>query len=794
MRLAGLKRMLTGTLRRQLVLGMVLLQAAMMSLFVWDHTLRQQSALLAQQSEHAVALSQSVSTSAAVWVASRDYSGLQEIVNGLARYPDLEHAIVLDLKGQVLAHSDVSRRGLYLADLPPRPALKILGQDAALVDVANPITLAGNHIGWVRIGLGQQSIAERLAHIAYDAVVYVLIAILLAAVLATVAARRLTRRLYAIQSVADAVQGGRHELRADIRGVDEAAQLARQFNGMLDTLEKHSEALGQANTALRSEIEQRRDAEEARDRMISVVEASPDYISMADPDGKVLYLNRGGWAMIGQAERPVDALRIPDMHPQWATDVILGQGFPAALRDGSWAGETALLNTRDGSEIPVSQIILAHRDPQGELLFLSTVMRDITERKLAEKQLERLNEGLEERVEQRTVEMKAAKEEAERANAAKSEFLSRMSHELRTPLNAILGFGQLLETEPDHPLTPIQLDSVHEILHAGGHLLELVNEVLDLSRIESGRLEIKLEPVPVAPIIEACLSQIRPLAAQRGIGVALQLNATCAMQADRTRLKQVLLNLLSNAVKYNREGGSIQVNCAPSGAQRLRISVRDSGHGIAADSLPRLFKPFERLESAYEGIEGTGIGLALSKKLVEAMLGTIGVETVQGEGSTFWFELPLAAEIEVVEEPAALSAPAVQTQPRNGRHTVLCIEDNAANLRLVQKIVATRADIELLDAGTAEAGLEITARQSPDLILIDINLPGMDGFEALRRLRENPVTRTIPVVALTANAMTRDIERGRAAGFNAYLTKPIDVAEFLDMIDRCLPASTENNA
>ncbi len=772
---------------------MVLVVATMMSLFVWDLTRRQQAAMLEQQSEHAVALARSVSASAAVWVASRDYSGLQEIVNGLARYPDLQHAIVLNTKGQVLAHTDASRRGLYLADLPARPKLEILGQDPVMVDVAGPITLAGNHIGWVRIGLGQQLIAGRLAAIARNGMVYALIAVVLAAVLATLAARRLTRRLYAIQSVADAVQAGRHELRADIRGMDEAAQLARQFNGMLDTLEKHSEALGQANTALRSEIEQRRDAEEARDRMISVMEASPDYISMAALDGKVLYLNRGGWAMIGQAEHRLDALRVADVHPQWATDIILGQGFPAALRDGSWIGETAVLN-RNGDEIPVSQIILDHRDPQGELLFLSTVMRDITERKLAEKQLERLNEGLEERVEQRTLEMKAAKEEAERANTAKSEFLSRMSHELRTPLNAILGFGQLLETEPEHPLTAIQLDNVREILHAGDHLLELVNEVLDLSRIESGRLELRLEAVAVAPVVEACLAQIRPLAAQRGIRVELEMNAPSAVQADRTRLKEVLLNLLSNAVKYNREAGSIRVACTLSGEDHLRISVRDNGHGIAAEALPRLFKPFERLESAYEGIQGTGIGLALSKKLVEAMHGDIGVETVQGTGSTFWFELPLATGGEAVDAPVATPAPVAQVAVRNGHHRVLCIEDNAANLRLVQKIVATRKDIEFFDAGTAEAGLEIVARQPPDLILLDINLPGMDGFDALRRLRENPGTRTIPVVALTANAMTRDAERGMAAGFDAYLTKPIDVAEFFDMIDRCLPARTETNA
>jgi PAS domain S-box-containing protein len=494
-----LKNLFGSTVRRQLVVGMVLVVTTMMSLFVWDLTRRQQVAMLAQQSEHAAALSRSVATSAAVWVASRDFSGLQEIVDGLATYPDLQHAIVLDTKGQVLAHSDVSRRGLYLADLPPQPVLEFLGQDAAMVDVANPIALAGNHIGWVRIGIGQESMAARLADIARDGVIYALIAIVLAAALAMLAARRLTRRLHAIQSVADAVQAGQHELRADVDGVDEAAQFARQFNSMLDTLEKHSEALGQANAALRSEIGQRLDAEDARDRMIDIVEASPDYISMADLDGKALYLNRGGWAMIGQTERPLDELRIPDVHPQWATDIVLGQGIPAALRDGSWVGETALLNVRDGCDIPVSQIILAHRDPQGELLFLSTVMRDITERKQAEKQLQCLNEELEERVEQRTVDMKLARDEAERANATKSEFLSSMSHELRTPMNAILGFSQLMEY--DASLPDEHQDNVQEILKAGRHLLELINEVLDLAKVESGHIDLSLEPVEVCLIV-----------------------------------------------------------------------------------------------------------------------------------------------------------------------------------------------------------------------------------------------------------------------------------------------------
>jgi PAS domain S-box-containing protein len=796
--LAGLKRMLTGTLRRQLILGMVFAVAGMMSLFVWDMTRRQQAAVQEQQSGHAVALARSVSTSAAVWVASRDYSGLQEIVDGLARYPDLQHAIVLDTKGQVLAHSDVARRGLYLSDLPLVPALKVLGQDAALVDVASPIMLAGNHVGWVRIGLGQQSMAEKMAEISRNGIIYVLIAIALAAVVSTLAARRLTRRLYAIQSVADAVQAGRHELRVDVRGVDEAARLARQFNGMLDTLEKHSEALGQANIALRSEIEQRRDAEEARDRMISVVEASPDYISMADPDGKVLYLNRGGWAMIGQDERPVDELRIPDVHPQWATDIILGQGIPAALRDGSWVGETALLNRRDGSEIPVSQIILAHRDPQGELLFLSTVMRDITERKQAEKQLERLNEELEQRVSQRTAAMKSAMDEAERANRAKSDFLSSMSHELRTPMNAILGFGQLMEF--DTSLPDEHQDSVQEILRAGHHLLELINEVLDLARVESGRINLSLEPVEVCPIVNECLGLVGPLADQRDIQLSHKGLKGAAVRADRTRLKQALVNLLSNAVKYNRDAGSVRIEVLLAGGDRLRIRVTDTGPGIPAERLSELFQPFNRLGAENGTIEGTGIGLTITRRIVEMMGGSVDVESEAGVGSTFWIELPLESAPGFEEghtqrdREGGASDSAQARHPEAAQHTVLYIEDSPSNIKLVAQILGRRKHIQLFTAHTPELGIELALARRPELILLDINMPGMDGYQVLEVFKADARLKAIPVIAVTAAAMPRDIERGRAAGFSEYLTKPINIASFLESLDRCLPGRTEKKA
>jgi signal transduction histidine kinase len=327
------------------------------------------------------------------------------------------------------------------------------------------------------------------------------------------------------------------------------------------------------------------------------------------------------------------------IHPE-DRDAV-NQAYSQSLADQQPYEITHRLQMPDGRIKWVHERCTSTFDAQGKPLRSVGTVQDITEQHQAEQALAQLNQELEQRVARRTAEVEAARNEAEHASRAKSEFLSRMSHELRTPLNAILGFGQLLVADDAHPLAPEQRENVQEMLQAGRHLLDLVNEMLDLTRVESGHIDLSLEPVEIAPLLQACLAQVRPLAQQRQLTLEAAA-APCVLQADRLRLRQVLLNLLSNAIKYNRTGGRVQVSCQPVAGERIRIEVRDSGQGIAPENLARLFRPFERLESAYKGIEGAGIGLALTRRLVEGMGGEVGVSSVPGEGSTFWVVLPAA--------------------------------------------------------------------------------------------------------------------------------------------------------
>lgn len=389
------------------------------------------------------------------------------------------------------------------------------------------------------------------------------------------------------------------------------------------------------------------------------------------------------------------------------------------------------------------------------------------------------------RAEERVIQ---AKEQAEQANRAKSEFLSSMSHELRTPLNAILGYTQLFEY--DGNLKPHQVENIREIRKAGNHLLQLINDVLDLAKIESGNMTLSLEPVLVPRLIAECFTLVQPQADAKGIRLSTSLAdfGNAYMIADNVRAKQVLLNLLSNAIKYNRMGGEVTVQLAMLDGDRLRISVQDTGRGIPLQRQHEMFQPFNRLCAENSNIEGSGVGLIITKQLVEMMNGQLDYVSAEGVGSTFWVDMPVATEW--VADAAAIQAisdnyaPALLKVHRECR--VLYVEDNPTNVRLMQQVVGRYPQLSLEVAEEAFLGIYKARCLLPDLIILDINLPGMDGYEVLAVLKNDPVTAAIPVIGLSANAMPYDIERGRKAGFIDYLTKPVDISRLIDLFSTIL--------
>jgi PAS domain S-box-containing protein len=428
-------------------------------------------------------------------------------------------------------------------------------------------------------------------------------------------------------------------------------------------------------------------------------------------------------------------------------------------------------------------------DPLGNVVKWFGTCTDVHDMKLAEisinrskEEIQSLNEELELRVARRTADLTEATQEAERANQSKSEFLSRMSHELRTPLNAILGFGQILDKKE---LDPLATESVGYILKGGRHLLGLINEVLDLARVEAGGIEISIEPIDVADVVREACSLVGPLAADREIRLRIVSDGetTPFVNADVQRLKQVLLNLLSNAIKYNRLGGQVEVTWLAPASGRVQIDVRDTGLGISPGNLAKLFTPFERLGFGSSEVEGTGLGLALSKGLMEAMGGRILVVSTQEVGSTFSLDLA-AAKTPDQTRINPISLPRSEGSAEGARkYSVLAIEDNPSNIRLLEVILAGRPEITLLSAMQGSVALDLARQFSPDLIILDLNLPDMSGMQVLALLRNSDNTRSVPVIVVSADATPSQIERLLNAGATQYLTKPLDIDEFLKTVD-----------
>ena len=505
-------------------------------------------------------------------------------------------------------------------------------------------------------------------------------------------------------------------------------------------------------------------------RFRAFTERSQVLTVVCDADGIVSYASPAAQRLLGLAPQALLGTRTFDwLHPD---DVASALADMTQVLSFSNSGEESVSRVRHADGEWRHLAMLANNclaDPAVGGIVLN--LRDVSGRARAQEALRTLNAELEQRVHQRTLELEHARDEAESANRAKSEFLSRMSHELRTPLHAILGFGRLLDL--DAALPPAARARVGEILHAGDRLLGMIDELLDLARIDTGHLPLRLDAVALAPLVEECLQAVAPLARRHRVQLpdAQALSLPGSVVADRERLQQVLLNLLSNAVEQSRAGGRVGVQAERDG-DTLTLGVSDDGPGLDAAQKDRLLHAFERLGADRGAADGAGTGLALSKRLVELMRGQIGLDSEPGVGSRFWVRLGAA-------DDAATDATA-------DAGTVLYIEDNAVNVLLMEAMLGQQTRLRLISADLPEAGLQMAHAQRPDLILLDIQLPGIDGFEVLRRLRADAATRDIPVIAVSANAMPADIERGRLAGFDDYLTKPIDQQVLVAALHRAL--------
>ena len=537
----------------------------------------------------------------------------------------------------------------------------------------------------------------------------------------------------------------------------------------------------EATAREQGEAEQKKLDQRLRDQQFytrSLIESNIDALMTTDPLGIITDVNKQMEALTGCTRD--ELIGAPSKN--YFTDPERAEAaIKLVLSEKKVTDYELTARARDGKKTEVSYNATTFYDRDRTLQGVLAIARDVTERKRNEQALQETN-----------TELASAKSAAEEANLAKSDFLSSMSHELRSPLNAILGFAQLMELASPLP-TDSQKESIAQILQAGWHLLKLINEILDLSVIESGKVSLSTESVSLAEVMSECQAMMEPQAQQRGISVTFpRFDNPFFVSADRTRLKQIVINLLSNAIKYNKEQGTVVVDCTTSTPGFTRISVKDTGAGLSPEKLAQLFQPFNRLGQEAGGVAGTGIGLVVTKRLAELMGGVLGVESTAGEGSVFWCELISCAAPELVVESGEAATVDRPPVPAGARpRTLLYVEDNPANMKLVEQLIARRPDMRLLTAVNGTLGIEVARTTRPTVILMDINLPGISGVEALKVLRIDPATAHIPVVALSANAMPRDIEMGLDAGFFRYLTKPIKIKEFMDTLNTALEFAEE---
>jgi signal transduction histidine kinase/ActR/RegA family two-component response regulator len=752
------------SLRSQYLLVSLVTFAAMLGLLLWNAQHLMQQALDDRFEDERQAYAPLLVAALGPLLAARDYATLADLLEQTARSRNLSFVEVADSRG-----APVARAG---------------GDDHAEHRVAElPVQLAGQTLGQVRFGIRTEALAvarERLWRNSLAIGTGVLAA---GGLLLALAMGWLSRGFGALSQASRRIAGGDYDARLAPSRLRELDQVATAFNHMAQAIQTQLGELRDQQQFLRGVLDTLSEGFMIIDRDDRVLDCNETFLrlhAMPRPDHAAFDPGRHGVRLLR-----ADGSEVPGA--ELSTRVVLATGMAQRDRvlcirraDGStcWVSVNASPLWRAGSSEPYAAL---------------TTLTDITRHVEAEQLLRRANDTLEQRVRERTAELERAKDEAEQASRAKSEFLSRMSHELRTPLNAILGFAQLLAMERER-LNDADRQKLQHIESAGWHLLALINEVLDLARIEAGAMTTSTEPVELGALIAETLPLLQAQATRQQVTLLPPPAETGGawVLADRTRLKQVLANLLSNAVKYNRAGGSVTLTLSAPDAGRRVLAVRDTGRGLEPGQVQQLYQPFVRFVRDDEVMEGTGIGLVITRRMVELMGGRLEVESMPGQGSVFSVALP------AVDRPVAAATPlpaatAPPPAPVGSALRLLYVEDNPSNIELLQQLMTLRPGWELAVATDGPTGLSRLQDGGFDAALIDIDLPGYDGIELCRRLKADEATRGIPLLALSAKVMPADVRRALAAGFDDHLGKPIDVAALLARLDR-LPVARRSVA